>query len=236
MMNKNVIILGSEGALGSVMITKLRQQKALTLIAADKNEKSRHHNISYFQADFLDVKQVEILADALADNLSSENILISAIGKFGADYTSKKFTARNLSDSVQINLLAIAQICLDISRKCVAKRKKMRFVIIGSTAGAVGSRDIGYGISKAGLNGLVVSLSKVFAAENITAIGVNPGIFTSQMSQAVSAERQKSVIAQTHLKRPGNIAEIAHTALYAALEAPDFLTGSLININGGQYR
>ena len=111
----------------------------------------------------------------------------------------------------------------------------MRIVIVGSTAGFVGSRDIGYGISKSGLNGLVLSMSKCFAKKNITVIGVNPGIFESAMSTSVSKQRQQSVISNTHLKRAGTISEISNTVLYAALTAPDFLTGSLININGGQY-
>ena len=236
--NKNIIILGSEGALGSALIAELQRKNFSTIIAVDKNKKTQHKNVNYFCADFSDAAQVEILSKFLQKNLTGENpsgnLVISTVGKFGDDYESEKFTAENLLDSLQINLLSIAKISLDLSKKCVASGKKMRLVIIGSTAGSVGSRDIGYGISKSGLNGLVVSLSKVFAQKNVTVIGVNPGIFSSKMSQGVVQERQKAVINQTHLKRAGTVAEIVSTTLYAALDAPDFLTGSLINVNGGQ--
>ncbi len=233
--NKNILILGSEGALGSAIVIELQKRGFSTIIAVDKNKKTQHKNVNYFCADFSNSKEVEALSDFLKNNLSTENLLISTVGKFGDDYASEEFTAENLLNSVQINLLAVAKICLDLSKECAADRKEMRLVIIGSTAGSVGSRDIGYGISKAGLNGLVISLSKVFAEKNITTIGINPGIFTSQMSQGVPPERQKSVIAQTHVKRAGTISEIVNTTLYAALDAPDFLTGSIVNINGGQY-
>jgi NAD(P)-dependent dehydrogenase (short-subunit alcohol dehydrogenase family) len=232
--NKNIIILGSEGALGCALIAELQRKKFSAIIAVDKNKKTQHKKVNYFCADFSDAKQVEILSEFLQKNLTGENLVISTVGKFGDDYESEKFTAKNLLDSLQINLLSIAKISLDLSKKCVASKKKMRLVIIGSTAGAVGSRDIGYGISKSGLNGLVISLSKVFAQKNVTVIGVNPGIFISKMSQGVAQERQKAVINQTHLKRAGTVAEIVSTTLYAALDAPDFLTGSLINVNGGQ--
>lgn len=232
--NKNIIILGSEGALGSALIAELQRKNFSTIIAVDKNKKTQQKNMNYFCADFSDAKQVEALSKFLQKNLTGENLVISTVGKFGDDYESEKFTAENLLDSLQINLLSIAKISLDLSKKCVASGKKMRLVIIGSTAGSVGSRDIGYGISKAGLNGLVISLSKVFAQKNVTVIGVNPGIFSSKMSQGVAKKRQEAVINQTHLKRAGTIAEIVNSTLYAALDAPDFLTGSLIDVNGGQ--
>ena len=227
--------MGSEGALGSAIISELLSRGFSKIIAVDKNQKSQFQNVDYLRADLSKIAEVENLSKILQTKLTGENLVISTVGKFGDDYEMAEFNAETMLQSVQINLLSISKICLDLSKKSTADKRKTRFVLVGSTAGAVGSRDIGYGISKAGLNGLVISLSKVFAQKNITIIGVNPGIFSSPMSQQVAKERQQAVVNQTHIKRAGDVAEIVNTALYAALDAPDFLTGSLININGGQY-
>ena len=235
--NKTVLILGSEGALGSELIQNLFQKNTFDIVAVDLHKKTQFTNkkIKYHQADFSKSEQIKSLLKKLHAEISDENILISTIGKFGSDHENEKVDFNSILETIQINLLGVAQTCLEIGNQCVRQNKKLRIVIVGSTAGFVGSRDIGYGISKSGLNGLVLSMSKCFAKKNVTVIGVNPGIFESAMSTSVSKERQQSVISNTHLKRTGTISEISNTVLYAALTAPDFLTGSLININGGQH-
>ena len=235
--NKTVIVLGSEGALGSELIQNLLQKNIFDIVAVDFHKKTQFTNkkIKYHQANFSKPEQIKSLLKNLSSELSGDNILISTIGKFGSDHENVNVDFNSILETIQINLLGVAQICLEIGNQCVRQNKKLRIVVVGSTAGFVGSRDIGYGISKSGLNGLVLSMSKCFAKNNITIIGVNPGIFESEMSASVSKQRQQSVISNTHVKRAGTISEISNTVLYAALTAPDFLTGSLININGGQY-
>ena len=233
--NKTAIVLGSEGSLGSEILKGLLKNTAFNIFSVDQQQKTKLKEVNYHRADFSRPEEVKSLLKNLYSHLSEENVLISAIGKFGSDHENDTMNFNSILETIQINLLGVAQTCLEIGNKCFRQNKKLRIVIVGSTAGFVGSRDIGYGISKSGLNGLVLSMSKCFAKKNITVIGVNPGIFESAMSTSVSKQRQQSVISNTHLKRAGTISEISNTVLYTALTAPDFLTGSLININGGQY-
>ena len=233
--NRTAIILGSEGALGSEIIKELLPLKVFDVIAIDRHAKTNFKNVSYHRADFARPEQLKALLKKLASDLSDDNILISAIGKFGSNHEEEELNFDAVAETIGVNLLGVTQVCMGVSDQCLKENKKLRIVVVGSTAGAVGSRDIGYGIAKSGLNGLVLSMSKCFAKKNITVIGINPGIFESEMSTSVTKQRQKSAISSTHLKRAGTISEISNSVLYAALTAPDFITGSLININGGQY-
>jgi 3-oxoacyl-[acyl-carrier protein] reductase len=233
---KNIFILGSEGSLGASLVDNLLNLNFKNLFLIDKNPHTKFTNQNYFQADFCEAKSTEAVANFINQNLAQDNILISTIGVFGKNYDADFCDYSQTHQTLQINLLSHVEICQNIAYFCKKSQKKMRFVLVGSTAGNVGSYDLGYGISKAGLNGLVVGLSKIFARHLITAIGVNPGIFESKMSSAVDPERSKSTIAQTHLKRIGYLQEITNVVLYASLDAPDYLTGTLINVNGGQYR
>jgi 3-oxoacyl-[acyl-carrier protein] reductase len=81
----------------------------------------------------------------------------------------------------------------------------------------------------------VVSLSKVLASRATTVIGINPGVFESPMSAAVSRVRRAKAVQGTHIQRAGTVEEIGSLVRYAAFEAPDYLTGAILNINGGQY-
>lgn len=112
--------------------------------------------------------------------------------------------------------------------------KSGRIVVVSSAAAHVGSHDLGYGIAKAGLSGLVRSMSKKYAREGISIIGIEPGIFDSKMSAQQSEARRQEAIRQTHLGRPLIIDEIVATTHYAIFEAPDALTGTFIKPNGGQ--
>ena len=235
--NKTVIVLGSEGALGSEVVQSILKKGTFDIVGVDLHKGTQFNSkkINYHRADFSDPEQIKMLVKRLSTEIADENVLISAVGKFGSNHEEEVMNFNSIRETIQVNLLGVAQVCLEISNQCARQDKKLRIVIVGSAAGLVGSRDIGYGIAKSGLNGLVLSLSKCFAKRNITVIGVNPGIFESSMSSSVSKKRQQSVISNTHLKRAGTISEISNSVLYAALSAPDFLTGSLININGGQY-
>jgi 3-oxoacyl-[acyl-carrier protein] reductase len=190
----------------------------------------------YHRCDFGDRRQIQKLADTLPIKRLDQLVLISCIGKFGQEtfQADKAFSADTLYDSVQVNLLGVAHLVAEILSRSDHIAKK-RIVLVGSAAAHVGSRDLGYAIAKAGLNGLVVSLSKVLASRATTVIGINPGVFESPMSAAVSKARRNKAVQGTHIQRAGTVEEIGNLVRYAAFEAPEYLTGTIVNINGGQY-
>ena len=190
----------------------------------------------YSCCDFGDRRQINKLLDTVPIKNLDQLILISCIGKFGEETfrANEAFNADTLYDSVQVNLLGVAHFVAEILSRS-AHIPKRRIVVVGSTAAHVGSRDLGYAIAKSGLNGLVVSLSKVMASRATTVIGINPGVFESPMSAAVSDVRRARAVQGTHIQRGGTVEEIGSLVRYAAFEAADYLTGAILNINGGQY-
>ena len=231
----SLIVLGCEGALGSAVLSLA--PRGMNVIGVDRHPgSSTVISQQYYRCDFGDRRQIEKLLDILPIRKHDRLVLISCIGKFGAETfrADKVFDADTLYDSVQVNLLGVAHFVAEIlSRSDHIPRK--RIVVVGSTAAHVGSRDLGYAIAKSGLNGLVVSLSKVMASRATTVIGINPGVFESPMSAAVSEVRRARAVQGTHIQRGGTVEEIGSLVRYAAFEAADYLTGAILNINGGQY-
>ncbi|MEG4344444.1 SDR family oxidoreductase [Microcoleus sp. A003_D6] len=231
-----LIILGVEGVLGSGIACQNRMSN-IDIMGIDLPEVNRLDQIKYYiSCDVRDKHKIKSTVDQIPIHEYDKIILISCIGKFGEQTFNSPFLEEDsLYESVQVNLLGISHFIISLVKKCLNQNLSTRIIVVGSAAANVGSRDVGYGISKAGLNGLVLSLSKSLASQNYVIIGVNPGIFESEMAEKVSLDRQLQAVESTHIKRKGSVNEIINFVTYLALDAPDYLTGSILNINGGQY-
>ncbi len=233
-----MVILGVNGELGSSIATHHSINTHDTdIIGIDIHDTSSFDQLAwYFTCDFGKRLMIRETLEKLPLNKYKNIFFISCIGYFGSQtINDEKFNEDRLYQSIQINLTGIAHFFLTAVDECIHHDISARIIIVGSAAGSVGSRDIGYGISKAGLNGLVLSLSKCFSTKNISVMGINPGIIESKMSESVSSERQNQAIESTHIKRKGYMKEITDFVYYVTFNSPDYLTGSILNINGGQY-
>ena len=225
-----VIILGSEGVLGSALVQKY--QSDMDVIGVDYHPITRHDGISYYCVDFSSKTAITRLFDEWDIDGRSPLYLISALGYFGEDYRKNRDPIDAFYRAIQINLTGVGHACVSLLN--LRSLKDVRIVLIGSAAAEVGSRDIGYGTAKAGLNGLVISLSKCFAEQGHRIMGVCPGIFESSMSTSVTEDRQLEAVRSTHVKRKGMLSEIINVVDYATFHAPQFLTGTVISVSGGQ--
>lgn len=231
-----MIVLGANGNLGKELICEF-EGRDIDLIGIDKNNPINKSKIKNLICDLSKPDQILKTIDVLKVGGYEKVIVISTVGLFGSpSFDGDSFNDQDFCDSVAINLLGVCRFVANLTAKCLqSKVEKIRAIIVGSAAANVGSSDFGYGVAKAGLDGFVKSFSKALSSRGLVCIGVNPGIFESTMSKSVSLERQQAAIRATHIKRVGQINEISSVVRYLALEAPDYLTGSIIPINGGQY-
>lgn len=232
------ILLGSNGYLGSALLKRM-QGEGFSVIGVDKHEHNTSpYSCSYLQCDLLDNNQISRATQNISLAGYERVIIASTIGIFGEpSFTSasNRFDIERFRLSVQVNLVGVCSLICSLLMKRSTPKTNIRIVMVGSAAAHAGSCDLGYGVSKAGLNGFVRSTSKLLAQEGVTCIGINPGIFDSPMSKSVSEQRQLAAIQATHIKRVGKIDEIADYIMYLLYNAPDYLTGSIIQFNGGQY-
>jgi 3-oxoacyl-[acyl-carrier protein] reductase len=136
--------------------------------------------------------------------------------------------------SLQTNLIGVTQLVCVFIQGVLDNGKRARIVVVTSAAAQVGSRDLGYGIAKAGLRGLVRSVSKSYGTRGITALGVEPGLFPSRMSATQDRRRYDQAAASSHLGRITSLSEVVSCVKFAMVDAPDALTGTFVSPNGGQ--
>jgi 3-oxoacyl-[acyl-carrier protein] reductase len=111
-----------------------------------------------------------------------------------------------------------------------------RIVNISSVVGERGNAgQANYVASKAGLIGLTKSLAQEVGSRNITVNAVAPGFIETDMTQVLKEELKQQMIAQTPLKRMGAPEDIASAVKFLVSDEAAFITGHVLDVNGGIY-
>lgn len=111
-----------------------------------------------------------------------------------------------------------------------------RIVNISSVVGEMGNPgQANYVASKAGLIGLTKSLAREIGSRNITVNAVAPGFIETDMTHGLTAELKQKMLEQTPLGRIGTAADIAHAVNFLASDEASFITGHVLDVNGGIY-
>tara|TARA_Y100000590_G_scaffold436135_1_gene556352 strand:- start:980 stop:1504 length:525 start_codon:yes stop_codon:yes gene_type:complete len=120
-----------------------------------------------------------------------------------------------------------------LASKIMQKNNGGKFINISSRGAFRGEpKAPAYGASKAGLNALGQSMAQALAKDNIFVYTIAPGfVETDRVADIINDE----IKAQSPLKRVAKPEEVARTAVWLASEGNDFLTGSIVDINGASY-
>lgn len=148
------------------------------------------------------------------------------------------FTDLSLEDwdkMLQINLTSCFYTC-----KCVIpimiEQNGGCIINMSSSAGKKvhPNASISYGVSKAGINSLTQKLSYDFAPNSIRVNAISPGPIETDMSKQWTPEYREEVLNKIPLRRLGSGEDVANTAVFLASDMAGFITGEIINVNGGK--
>jgi 3-oxoacyl-[acyl-carrier protein] reductase len=125
------------------------------------------------------------------------------------------------------------------SRACLRgmmKARRGRIVNIGSVVGLMGNPgQANYCAAKAGLVGFTRSLAREVGSRGITVNAVAPGFIATDMTAALSEEQRSALEKQIPLERLGAVEDIAAAVLFLCSPAAGYITGEVLNVNGGMY-
>lgn len=111
-----------------------------------------------------------------------------------------------------------------------------RIVNISSVVGESGNPgQVNYAASKAGLLGLTKALAKEVGSRNVTVNAVAPGFIETDMTHVLPPELQQKMIAETPLKRMGIPQDVAAAVKFLISDGAAFITGHVLDVNGGIY-
>ncbi|MDI9395618.1 MAG: 3-oxoacyl-[acyl-carrier-protein] reductase [Euryarchaeota archaeon] len=186
------------------------------------------------QANVNDFEQVIKMRDEVVKELGKIDILVNNAG-ITRDKSFVKMTPEMWSEVISVNLDG-AFYCSKAVIDGMIERKYGRIVNISSVIGRMGNfGQANYSASKAGLIGLTKTLAKEFASKGITVNVVAPGFVGTEMVKAIPKDILDKIISQIPLGRLGEPSEVAGAVAYLVSEDGEYITGQIIDVNGGYY-
>ena len=186
------------------------------------------------QANVGKMDEVNTMRDKAVAEFGKIDILVNNAG-IVKDKSFVKMTSEMWDDVISVNLTGTFN-CTKAVIDGMLERQYGRIVNISSVIGRMGNRgQANYAASKAGIIGLTQTLAKEFADKGITVNAVAPGFIGTDMLKSVPAKIMEKILAQIPMGRLGKPEEIASAVTYLVSPEAGYITGQVIDINGGLY-
>lgn len=184
------------------------------------------------KADVSKGEEVENLVNEVLNTFGSIDILINNAG-ITRDNLIIRMTEQEFDDVIDTNLKG-AFICTKYVSKVMIKQKSGKIINVSSVVGIIGNAgQSNYAAAKAGLIGFTKSMAKELAKRGINVNAVAPGFIETDMTSRLSEKAKEEFITNIPLMRAGKPGDIAKAVLFLASEYSDYITGQIINIDGG---
>ena len=186
------------------------------------------------QANVGKMDEVNRMRDKAVAEFGKIDILVNNAG-IVKDKSFVKMTTEMWDDVISVNLTGTFN-CTKAVIDGMLERHYGRIVNISSVIGRMGNRgQANYAASKAGIIGLTQTLAKEFADKGVTVNAVAPGFIGTDMLKSVPAKIMEKILAQIPMGRLGKPEEIASAVTYLVSPEAGYITGQVIDVNGGLY-
>lgn len=133
------------------------------------------------------------------------------------------------------NLDGVYLLCREVV-PVMLKQRYGRVINIASVVGLMGNPgQVNYAASKAGVIGFSKALAREVASRNITVNSIAPGYIETEMTAKLSEKAREELLHLVPMKRIGNVADVAVGVCFLASKEAGYITGHVLNINGGMY-
>lgn len=185
-----------------------------------------------YQANVSKVDEVNQMFEQIIEDFGKVDILVNNAG-IVLDKSFVKMTLEMWTEVLSVNLTGTFN-CTKAVIGNMLENGFGRIVNISSVIGRMGNRgQANYAASKAGMIGLTQTLSKEFARKGITVNAIAPGFIQTEMLKSVPQNIIDNILAQIPMGRLGKPSEVAAAVAFLVSSDADYVTGQVIDINGG---
>ena len=240
---KVALVTGSSRGIGAEMITAFGRRGAHCVVnyVADTQEQNKADALDVakelnealvIECDVTQPQQVEAMMKQIQDQRGGLDILVNNSGII-SDRTIKKLSLDDFESVIRVNLIGIF---LVTQKAAAILRGGGRIINMSSVSGQMGLfGQANYSSSKAGIIALTKVSAREFARQNITVNAIAPGFIDVGMSKGMPEEVAQNFVKQIPLGRLGDVNEIVNAALFLASPMASYITGHVLNVNGGFY-
>jgi len=237
MKDKVVLITGASGGIGKTIAKKFAEAQAkiaLNDIAeAQEALKSFSQEIGgkYFLADVSKLEEVEKMVQDIQKEFGRLDVLVNNAG-ITQDRTLAKMTKEEWQKVIDIDLTGVFNCSKAALPLIIANQGKI--VNISSLVGQRGNfGQTNYAAAKAGIIGFTKALSKEVGRFGVTVNAIAPGFIETRLTENLPPELKETIKKFTPLGRFGKPEEVASLVFFLASEEANFITGTVVNIDGG---
>lgn len=239
---KCAIITGASRGIGKAVALKLASLGANIVINYRSNEKEAlevENEIKSMGVETLCVKgdiskceEVENLIASAKERFGNIDIMVNNAG-ITKDGLILRMKEEDFDSVIDVNLKGVFN-CLKAIAPVMVKQKHGKIISLSSVVGIAGNAgQVNYSASKAGVIGMTKSLAKELGSRGINVNAVAPGYIETDMTDALGDKVKEEMKKHIPLKRLGSAKDVAEVVAFLASESSDYVTGQVIQVDGG---
>jgi 3-oxoacyl-[acyl-carrier protein] reductase len=215
---------------GAKLALCARNQEKLEQLAAEIKGKGGEAEV--FPLDVSNDEAIKAVVKSAIARFGKLDILVNNAG-ITRDQLVMRMKRADWDDVLATNLTA-PFLLIQATISSMLKQRWGRIVNITSIFGQIGQvGQANYSSSKAGLIGLTMAVAREVGSRNITVNAVAPGFIETAMTEVLPAELKENILKNIPLGRAGSDVDVAQAVKFLASEEAGYITGHVLNVNGG---
>ena len=240
--NLNVIITGASRGIGKGIALAFAMNGAnvaftysSSLGAASNLEKQLNSygiKAKSYKSDASNYNESIDLVNKISSDFDSIDVLINNAG-ITKDNLLMRISEKDFDDVINVNLKSVFNMTKAV-QKIMLKQRKGSIINMSSVVGVKGNAgQSNYAASKAGIIGFSKSIALELGSRNIRTNVIAPGFIETEMTEKLPEETIKQWRNGIPLKRGGTVEDVANLCLFLASDSSSYITGQVINVDGG---
>jgi 3-oxoacyl-[acyl-carrier protein] reductase len=240
---KVALITGAAQGIGKAVTLVLARHGADVVVADVNIEKAQEtarevealgRAAMAIRVDVTHLEDVEKMVEAAMQRFGKIDILVNNAG-IARDKLILRMTEEDWDTVLNVNLKGTFN-CTKAVIKHMSKQRSGKIVNIASVVGMMGNPgQANYSASKAGVIGLTKTVAREFAARGINVNAIAPGYIQTPMTEVLPEKAKEELKRLIPMERLGQPEDVAHAVLFLVSETSSYITGNILNVNGGIY-